>query len=136
MEAMVMAVDMVVMVTAVDTMARERLKLIQATFPEDTDMEDMDTEVMVVMDMDVVTMARGRLKLSQDILEDMVVTAMDVDMVVMDMDVGTMARGRLMLNQDILEDMVGMAADMDMEAMDMVDMAIMVKFYLILPTAK
>merc|ERR1712114_62030 len=114
----------------VDTMARGRLKLMlsQATFPEDMDMEDMDTEVMVAMDMDVVTMARGRLKLSQDILEDMVVMAMDVDMVVMGMDVGIMERGRLMLNQDILEDMVVMAVDMDMEAMDMVDMAIMVKF--------
>merc|ERR1719250_408961 len=94
------------MVTAVDTMARGRLKpylklmLSQATFPEDMDMEDMDTEVMVATDMDV----------------------------------GIMARGRLMLNQDILEDMVVMVVDMDMEAMDMVDMAIMVE--LILPTAK
>merc|ERR1712112_634702 len=72
MEAMVMAVDMVVMVTAVVTMARERLKLMlsPATFPEDMDMEDMDTEVMVATDMDVDTMARGRRKLSQDILED------------------------------------------------------------------
>merc|ERR1711942_447891 len=128
MEAMVMAVDMVVMVTAVDTMARERLKLMlsPATFPEDMDMEDMDTEVMVATDMDVVTMARGRLKLNQDILEDMVV--MDVDMVVMDMDVGIMARGRLILNQDILEDMVVMAVVTDTEAMAMVDMDIMVKF--------
>merc|ERR1712013_22900 len=115
-----MAVDMVVMVTAVDTMARERLKpelklmLSQATFPE-----DMDTEVMVAMDMDGGTMARERLKLNQDILEDMVVMDMDVDIV---------ARGRLMLNQDILEDMVVMAVVMDMEAMAMVDMAIMVKF--------
>ena len=49
-------------------------------------MEDMDTEVMVVMDMDVVTMARGRLKLSQDILEDMVVMAVDMDMGGMDME--------------------------------------------------
>merc|ERR1719312_733404 len=84
MEAMVMAVDMVVMVTAVGTMARERLKLMlsQATFPE-----DMDTEVMVATDMDVDTMARGRLKLSQDILEDMVVMVREAEMVVMDMDV-------------------------------------------------
>merc|ERR1711942_226518 len=103
------------------TMARGRLKLMlsQAIFPEDMDMEDMDTEVVVATDMDVVTMARGRLKLSQDILEDMVV---------MDMDVGIMVRGRLMLNQDILEDMVVMAVVTDMEAMAMVDMAIMVKF--------
>merc|ERR1719347_1120872 len=118
------------MVTAVDTMARERLKLMlsQAIFPEDMDMEDMDTEVMVATDMDVDTMARGRLKLSQDILEVMVVMVMDVDMVVMDMDVGIMTRGRLMLNQDILEDMVVMAVVTDMEAMAMVDMDIMVKF--------
>merc|ERR1719312_1959484 len=57
MEATVMAVDMVAMVTAVVTMAREKLMLklmlSQATFPEDMDMEDMDTEVMVAMDMDV-----------------------------------------------------------------------------------
>merc|ERR1711875_165012 len=99
-----------------------------ATFPEDKDMEDMDTEVMVATDMDVDTMAKGRLKLNQDILEDMVVMGMDVDMVVMGMDVGIMARGRLMLNQDILEDMVVMAVDMDTEAMDMGDMDIMVKF--------
>merc|ERR1712007_32872 len=125
-----MAVDMEVMVTAVDTMARGRLKpmLSQATFPGDMDMEDMVMEVMVVMDMAVVTMARGKLKPSQDILEDMVVMVMDVDMEVMDMDVDTMERGRLMLSQDILEDMVVMDVDMDMEVMDMVDMAIMVKF--------
>merc|ERR1719250_359324 len=48
------------------------------------DMEDMDTEVMVATDMDVDTMARGRLKLNQDILEDMVVMAVDVDMEAMD----------------------------------------------------
>merc|ERR1712002_979321 len=101
---MVMVVDMVDMVTAVDTMARGRLKpklklmLSQATFPEDMDMGDMVMEVMVAMGMDVATMARGR----------------------------------LMLNQDILEDMVVMATDMDMGAMDMVDMAIMVEFLLIL----
>merc|ERR1719320_1867776 len=56
-----------------DTMARQMLS--QATFPE-----DMDTEVMVVMDMDVDTMAREKLKLNQDILEDMVVTAVDMGM--------------------------------------------------------
>merc|ERR1719376_678493 len=110
----------------VATMARGRLKLSQATFPEDMD--------MVAMGMDVATMARGRLKLSQDILEDMVVMVMDVE--VMDMDVDIMARGRLMLNQDILEDMVAMVVDMDMEVMYMVDMAIMVKFLLILLSAK
>merc|ERR1719347_2541013 len=114
------------------TMARERLKLklmlSQAIFPEDMDMEDMDTEVMVAMDMDVDTMARGRLKLSQDILEDMVVMVMDVDMVVMDMGVDIMGRGRLRLNQDILEDMVVMAVVTDMEAMAMVEMDIMVEF--------
>merc|ERR1712113_550794 len=109
-------------------MARGRLKLSQATFPEDMDMEDMAMEVMEAMDMAVVTMARGRLKLSQDILEDMVVMVMDVDMEAMDMDVDIMERGRLMPSQDILEDMVDMAVDMDMEVMDMVDMAIMVKF--------
>merc|ERR1719513_251805 len=49
------------------------------------DMEDMDTEVMVATDMDAVTMARGRLKLNQDILEDMVVMAVDMDMEVMAM---------------------------------------------------
>ena len=49
-------------------------------------MEDMDTEVMVATDMDAVTMARGRLKLSQDILEDMVVMAVDMDMGGMDME--------------------------------------------------
>merc|ERR1719250_481385 len=38
------------------------------------------------MDMDVGTMARGRLKLSQDILEDMVVMAVDMDMGGMDME--------------------------------------------------
>merc|ERR1712236_184355 len=105
-----MVVDMVVMVTAVDTMARGRLKLMlsQATFPEDMDMEDMVMEVMEDMDMAVVTMARGRLKLSQDILEDMVVMVMDVDMEAMDMAVDTMARGKLKLSQDILEDMVVM----------------------------
>merc|ERR1712112_331908 len=126
MEGMVDTVDMEDM----DTMERDRLKLMlsPATFPEDMDMEDMDTEVMVATDMGVVTMARGRLKLSQDILEDMVVMAMDVDMVVMDMDVDIMARGRLRLNQDILEDMVVMAVVTDMEAMAMVDMDIMVKF--------
>merc|ERR1719495_1004829 len=48
-------------------------------------MEDMVIEVMVAMDMAVVTMARGRLKLSQDILEDMVVMAVDMDMGAMDM---------------------------------------------------
>merc|ERR1719312_1923474 len=118
-----MDVDMVVMDMDVGIMARGRLMLNPATFPEDT-----DTEVMVAMDMDVDTMAKGRLKLSQDILEDMVVMGMDVDMVVMDMDVGIMARGRLILNQDILEDMVVMAVDMDTEVMAMVDMAIMVRF--------
>merc|ERR1712105_108973 len=102
--------------------------LSQVTFPEDMDMEDMAMGVMEAMDMAVVTMARGRLKLSPDILEDMVVMAMDVDMEVMDMAVDIMARGRLMLSHDILEDMVVMAVDMDMEVMGMVDMAIMVKF--------
>merc|ERR1719347_2369871 len=84
---MVMALDMVVMVTAVDTMAKERLKLMlsQAIFLEDMDMEDMDTEVMVATDMDVDIMARGRLRLNLDILEDMVVMAVDMDMGVMDM---------------------------------------------------
>merc|ERR1712055_262841 len=126
------------MVTAVDTMARGRLKpllklmLSQATFPEDMDMEDMVMDVdMEVMDMDVDFMARGRLKPSPDILEDMVVMVMDVDMEVMDMDADTTARGRLMLNQVILEDTVVMAVDMDMEVMDMVDMVIMVEFLLI-----
>merc|ERR1712002_220683 len=89
MEAMVMVVDMVVMevmVIAVDTMARGRLKpslklmLNQATCPEDMVMEDMVMEVMVVMGMAVVTMARGRLKPSQDTLEDAVVMVMVVDM--------------------------------------------------------
>merc|ERR1711973_929564 len=122
---------------AVVTMAKGRLKLMLslATFPEDMDMEDMVMEVMEAMDMAVVTMARGRLKQSQDILEDMVVMVMDVDMEVMDMDVDIMERGRLMLSQDILEDMEVMAVDMDMEVMGMVDMAIMVNFYLILFTA-
>merc|ERR1712112_677909 len=69
------------------TMARGRLKLMlsPATFPEDMDMEDMDTEVMVATDMDVDIMARGRLRLNQDILEDMVVMAVDMDMGIMDM---------------------------------------------------
>merc|ERR1719376_657028 len=122
---------MVVTDMAVDTMARgrlklrRRLKLSQATFPEDMDMEDMVMEVMEDMDMAVDTMARGRLKPSQDILEDTVVMVMDVDMEVMDMDVDTMERGRLMLNQDI---MVDTAEDMDMVVMVMVvDMAITVK---------
>ena len=58
-------------------------------------MEDMDTEVMVATDMDAVTMARGRLKLNQDILEDMVVMAVDMDMGVMDMvDMGIMVKSR------------------------------------------
>merc|ERR1719357_744585 len=48
-------------------------------------MEDMVIEVMVAMDMAEVTMARGRLMLSQDILEDMVVMAVDMDMGAMDM---------------------------------------------------
>merc|ERR1711887_321305 len=120
---MVDTVDMVDM----DTMERDllKLKLSQATFPEDMDMEDMVMEVMEDMDMAVDTMARGRLKLSQDILEDTVVMVMDVDMEVMDMDVDTMERGRLMLNQDI---MVDTAEDMDMVVMVMVvDMAITVK---------
>merc|ERR1711937_1072045 len=97
MEGMGDTVDMEDM----DTMERDLLKLMlsQATFPEDMDREDMDTEVMVVMDMDVDTMARERLKLNQDILEGMVVMVMDVDMAAMDMDVDIMARGRLMLNQ-------------------------------------
>merc|ERR1711973_986799 len=89
-------------------------------------------EVMEAMDMAAVTMERGRLKLSQDILEDMVVMVMDVDMEATVMDVDIMERGRLMLNQDILEDMVVMAVDMDMGVMGMVDMAIMVKFLLVL----
>merc|ERR1719317_1520425 len=78
---------MVVMDMGVDTMARERLKLMlsPAIFPEDMDMEDMDTEVMVATDMDAVTMARGRLMLNQDILEDMVVMAVVTDMEAMDM---------------------------------------------------
>merc|ERR1719435_420374 len=44
----------------------------------------MDVD-MEVMDMDVDIMARGRLKPSPDILEDMVVMAVDMDMEVMDM---------------------------------------------------
>merc|ERR1719431_899109 len=48
-------------------------------------MEDMVIEVMVAMDMAEDTMARGRLMLSQDILEDMVVMAVDMDMEAMDM---------------------------------------------------
>merc|ERR1711862_503700 len=59
--------------------------LSQVTCQEDMDMEDMDTEVMVATDMDAVTMARGRLKLNQDISEDMVVMAVDMDMEAMDM---------------------------------------------------
>merc|ERR1712002_557276 len=93
--AMGMAEDMVVMDMAVDTMERGRLKLMlsQATFPEDMDMEDMVMEVMVVMDMAADIMARGRLRLSQDILEDMVVMAVDMDMEVMDMvDMAIMVR--------------------------------------------
>merc|ERR1712168_799041 len=68
MADMVMVVDMVVMVIAVGSMARGRLKLYlklmlsQATFPEDMDMGDMVMEAMVVMDMAVDTMARGRQK--------------------------------------------------------------------------
>ena len=58
-------------------------------------MEDMDTEVMVATDMDGVTMARGRLRLNQDILEDMVVMAVDMDMGVMDMvDMVIMVKSR------------------------------------------
>merc|ERR1712168_503281 len=49
------------------------------------DMEDMVMEVMVPMDMDVDIMARGRLKLSQDILEDMVAMAVDMDTEAMDL---------------------------------------------------
>merc|ERR1711962_417494 len=128
-----MAVDMVVMVTAVDTMARGRqklelrLRLSQDTSPEDTDMEDMAMEVMEAMGMDVVTMARGRLKPSQDILEVMVVMAIAVDMEDMAMDMDTMAKGRLTLKLGILEHMVDTAEDMDMVVMVMVDMAITVK---------
>jgi len=44
----------------------------------------MDVD-MVVMDMDVDIMARGRLMLNQDILEDMVVMAVDMDMEAMAM---------------------------------------------------
>merc|ERR1712029_859636 len=78
---------MEVMDMDVDTMARERLKLMLS---QDTS-EDMVAMVMAVdmvmevTDMDVDTMERGRLKLSQGILEDMVVMVVDMDMVVMDM---------------------------------------------------
>merc|ERR1712029_849670 len=86
----VTAVDMVteVMDMDVDTMERERLKLMLSQDISE-DMAAMVTAVdMVVMeatDMDVDTMERGRLKLSPDILEDMVVMVVDMDMVVMDM---------------------------------------------------
>merc|ERR1711862_187767 len=78
---------MEVMDTDVDTMARERLKLMLS---QDTS-EDMVAMVMAVdmvmevTDMDVDTMEREKLKLSQGILEDMVVMDVDMDMVVTDM---------------------------------------------------
>merc|ERR1712058_104198 len=89
MVVMAMVVDMVmeVMDMDVDTMARERLKLMLS---QDTS-EDMVAMVMAVdmvmevTDMVVDTMEREKLKLSQGILEDMVVMVVDMDMVVMDM---------------------------------------------------
>merc|ERR1712168_1016249 len=81
MEDMVMGA-MVAMGMAVDTMARERLKLSQDIL-----------EDMAVMDMDVDIMARGWLMLNQDISEDMVVMAVHMGMEVMDMvDMAIMVR--------------------------------------------
>merc|ERR1711942_82015 len=82
MEGMVDTVDMEDM----DTMERDLLKL-KLKLSQDISEEDMEAMVMavdmVVMVTVVDTMARGRL--NQDILEDMVVMAVDMDMGVMDM---------------------------------------------------
>merc|ERR1711872_822537 len=93
--------DMVVM--AVATMERGRLKLKLNLDTSEEDMVDMDRVAMAVA-----TMERGRLMLNLDTSEEDMVDMVDMDMVVM--AVATTERGRLMLSLDISEeDMVVMA---------------------------
>merc|ERR1712098_301712 len=105
-----------------DSMEREmlRLKLNQDTLEGITVTEDM------AMDMD--SMARGMPKLNQatctEVMEDMVVMALDIEDMAMDM--GSMARGMLKLNQASCTEVMEVIMEEDiMEVMDMVDMVIM-----------